>query len=298
MIKHYSLSILILLSSLQLSAQQDIDIDQLLQEDISPKTEYIRNAFKSTRVINGQSMEMLGEGVLDFRILHRFGLLKSGISEMFGLDQASMRIGFDYGVHKNLTLGVGRSTFRKEFDGYVKYRMAHQRKGAKPFPLSILWTSGITMHTLPPIDPRINYFSNRLSYFHQAILGRKMGENFTLQLSPTFVHRNLVERSTDKNDMIAIGIGTRIKTGKRTAFIIDTYPILYGKNAIQHHPLSLGIDVETGGHVFQLHITNARGMNEKAFMTETFQNAAKGEFQIGFNLSRVFTVKPNTSTSW
>jgi hypothetical protein len=280
-------------------AQQDSIDTLLLLSNNTPKREYVKNAFKSNRVINGHSMELTGKGVLDFRILHRFGMLKGGLSDMFGLDQASMRLGLDYGLHKNITIGVGRSTYLKEFDAYIKYRIAHQRKGEESFPVSLVWVSGTTLYTIPAPDPRIDYFSNRLGYYHQLIIGRKMNDNITLQLTPTVVHRNLVTLATDKNNMIAMGIGGRIKITNRSALILDTYPLLYGaRKKYNYVPLSIGLDIETGGHVFQLHITNARGMNEKAFIAETYQTWRKGEIQFGFNLSRVFTVSKNTETSW
>lgn len=289
-----------LLSGLSLSAQNTgDDLEKLLGEDGPARREYVRNAFKSNRVINGHSMEMVGKGVLDFRILHRFGLINGGWRELFGLDQASMRFGFDYGVSKNLTLGFGRSTFNKEYDGYIKYRLAHQRKGKESFPVSILWVSGVTLSVVKITDPRINEFSNRLGYYHQLIAGRKLGDRFTLQLSPTLVHRNMVDLAIDRNDLVAFGVGGRVKLSNRMAFILDTYPLLYGgRPGFNFFPLSVGVDIETGGHVFQLHISNARGMNEKAFIGETYQDWAKGQVQFGFNLSRVFTVVKNTEGSW
>ena len=134
-----------LMSSKGVWAQVDTvsDLLLLLNEE-TPKRAYVKNAFKSNRVINGHSMEMTGKGVLDFRILHRFGMLKGGLKDMFGLDQASMRLGLDYGIHKNLSVGLGRSTYLKEYDAYIKYRIAHQRKGEESFPISIIWISGIT----------------------------------------------------------------------------------------------------------------------------------------------------------
>jgi hypothetical protein len=275
------------------------ELENLLSQEQKPVKEFVKNAFKSSRVINGHSMEFIGKGVLDFRILHRFGALNTGWRELFGLDQASMRMGFDYGISKNLTIGIGRSTFNKEVDGFVKYRIAHQHKGLKPIPLSLIWVSGMTMNTTKITDSKLNAFENRLGYYHQIIAGRKFGEAFTLQLSPTFVHRNLVDLPVDKNNMIALGVGARLKITNRTALILDTYPILYGdREGYNIFPLSIGFDIETGGHVFQLHVSNARGMNEKAFITETTQDWTKGEIQIGFNLSRVFTIVKNTESSW
>ncbi len=275
------------------------ELENLLSQEQKPVKEFVKNAFKSSRVINGHSMEFIGKGVLDFRILHRFGALNTGWRELFGLDQASMRMGFDYGISKNLTIGIGRSTFNKEVDGFVKYRIAHQHKGLKPIPLSLIWVSGMTMNTTKITDSKLNAFENRLGYYHQIIAGRKFGEAFTLQLSPTFVHRNLVDLPVDNNNMIALGVGARLKLTNRTALILDTYPILYGDHeGYNIFPLSIGFDIETGGHVFQLHVSNARGMNEKAFITETTQDWTKGEIQIGFNLSRVFTIVKNTESSW
>lgn len=281
-----------------LQAQTD-DLDKLLDQEGKKQKVLTHNAFKSSRVINGHSMEMLGKGVLDFRILHRFGMVKDGYHEWFGLDQASMRMGFDYGISKNLTAGIGRSTFNKEVDGFLKYRILHQQKGLRVIPFSLIWVSGSVFNTSKILDPRLNETVNRLSYYHQLIIGRKFSNAFTLQLSPTLVHRNLVELSTDKNNMYALGVGARIKISKRSAFILDTYPILYGaRSGYQQFPLSIGIDLETGGHVFQLHVTNARGMNEKAFIASTTERWDKGQIRFGFNLSRVFTIVKNTEGSW
>lgn len=279
-------------------AQTTTELDELLDKEL-PEQVYVNNAFKSSRVINAQSMEMLGEGVLDFRILHRFGLVKNGISDLFGLDQASMRMGFDYGLTKDLTIGIGRSTFQKELDGFIKYRIIHQQTGQRIIPFSVVAIAGATLQTAHFTNNAFNQFENRLGYYTQIILGSKINEQFTLQFAPTYVHRNLVELKIDKNNMVALGIGGRAKISKRTAIVLDAHPIIYGaRSGYNKMPLSIGVDIETGGHVFQLHLSNARGMNEKSFITETLQDWGKGEFQFGFNLSRVFTIKENQSTSF
>jgi len=289
-----------LLGPLMLTAQdKGGDLEKMLNDGNAKQKEYVRNAFKSSRVINGQSMEMLGKGSLDVRILHRFGEFFSGYHQLFGLDAASMRLGFDYGVTKDLTIGYGRSTFNKELDGFVKYRIIQQSKGYKSVPFSLLWVSGLTFNTTKISNTELTKAVNRTAYFHQAIIGRKFGDMFTLQLSPTFVHRNLVEFTTDKNNAVALGIGGRIKLSNRTALILDTYPMLYGaREDYNQIPISIGFDIETGGHVFQLHVSNTHGMNEKAFITETTQSWGKGQIQFGFNLSRVFTVVKNKASSW
>jgi len=284
-------------SNLQVNTEDHNELEDMLTDE-KPVKEFIRNAFKSSRVINGHSMELIGKGILDFRILHRFGTISSGYHELFGLDQASMRMGFDFGLSKNLTIGIGRSTFNKEVDGFFKWRLIHQHKKVRPIPFSLVIVSGITMTGTKINDSKLNLFTNRLGFYNQLIIGRKFGNGFTLQLSPTFVHRNLVEFNTDLNDLLALGIGSRIKLSKRSALIIDAFPVFYGgRENFNIFPLSIGFDIETGGHVFQLHMTNTRGMNEKAFITETTDRWEKGEIRLGFNISRVFTIVKNREVS-
>jgi hypothetical protein len=267
---------------------QDQDLLKLVNDSTKAKT-WAAGAFKSSRVINGQSMELIGKGVLDVRILHRFGLLSEGADEFFGLDQASMRMGFDYGVTNNLTVGVGRSTLNKELDAFVKFRPVRQTDEGTPF--SVVWVSGITLHTMKWTDTtRKNLFSSRIGYYHEVIIGRKFSNAFSLQLSPVFVHRNLVTNADDENNTWALGIGARLKLTKRTAFVVDYHPILAGREPGTKDPLSVGFDIETGGHVFQLHFSNSTGMNEKAFLTGTTDDFWKGDIRFGFNLSRVFQV--------
>ncbi len=268
------------------------DNNMLDDDEDEPQLERVKNAFKSSRVINGHSMEMIGHGTLDFRILHRFGLINRGLYELFGLDQASMRMGFDYGVLPNLTVGIGRATVRKESDAFIKYRLLWQSKGAKNIPVSLVWVSGITCSGLKWSDPeRDNYFSSRLGYYHSLIIGRKFNERLSLQISPTLVHRNLVAKKEDGNDIYAIGLGGRVKLTRRITLNVDYHHALNGQPKDENqNPLSIGFDIETGGHVFQLHFSNAVGMNERTFITETNNDFFKGDIQFGFNLSRIFQV--------
>lgn len=271
------------------------DLLSLVEKNDTIKKERVTNAFKSTRVINGHSIEFLGKGVLDVRILHRFGDVSEGISNLFGLDQASMRMGLDYGILNNLTVGFGRSNVGKELDGFIKFKPVAQTKGPGSFPLSIVLVSGVTLNTQSWSDTsRKNYFSSRMAFYNELIIGRKFSERFSLQLSPVFVHRNMVELASEDNDVYALGIGTRFKLTKRIAFVADYHYIITGLDKdVYKDPLSVGFDIETGGHVFQLHFSNATGMNEKAFITNTTGDWGKGEVRFGFNLSRVFTVSKN-----
>lgn len=260
--------------------------------DSTPKKEKVYNAFKSSRVIMSHSMEMLRPGVLDFRILHRFGNVNQGLSQFFGLDQATIRLGLDYGVTDDLTVGIGRGSFKKEVDGFVKYRIVQQATGPKALPVSVLFAGGMTIIGAPWSDTtRKNYFSSRLGYYGQLIVGRKLNDNLTLQVSPTILHRNFVETEADPNDLYAAGFGGRIKLTKRISLNVDYYYVINQNGARDlHNPLSVGFDIETGGHVFQLHFTNAVGMNERVFLTETTNSWGRGDIQFGFNISRAFQI--------
>jgi hypothetical protein len=261
-----------------------------LLKDSTAGTEYVNNAFKSTRIINGQSIEMLGAGSLDFRILHRFGPVNGGVDKFFGLDQSTVRLSFDYAPYNDLLAGIGRSTVKKELDGFVKYRLLHQSRGDKVMPVSVVLVTGVTCWTGNFPDPTIaNYFTSRLGFFEQVLVGSKISNDFTFQLSPTLIHRNLVMLKSDPNNIYALGVGGRIRISNRISLTIDWYHPFNGmKSGLNYDPLAIGFDIETGGHVFQVHLSNSVGMNERAFITETYNNPAKGGIQLGFNISRMF----------
>ena len=273
--------------------------DSLLNslDDDAHRKEYVSGAFKSSRVVNNHSIEMIGKRVLDVRILHRFGFVNSGVNNLFGLDQARVRLGLDYGITKNLTIGFGRSTFQKDLDGFIKYRLIQQSTGYHSFPVSIIAIGGMVINTLPAVGNDIKKsFSDKAGYYSEIIVGKKITEKFSLQISPTWVHRNYVISSSvdDKNNVYAVGVGMRLKLSKRTAFVIDYDYVVYGLNKdIYSNPLAIGFDIETGGHVFQLHLSNSLGMNEKAFITQTVNKWSNGDINFGFNISRVFSIKKN-----
>jgi len=277
------------------NAQEEQELLSLLGREET--TEYAAASFKTNKVINLHSLENTAAGVLDIKISHRFGFLSGGAYELFGLDQASIRIGADYGISDRLTIGAGRSSFEKTFDGYIKYKILRQSTGLKKMPvtLAVLGTAAIT--TLKWVEPdRENLFSSRLYYATQIILGRKFSNVFSLQLSPSWVHRNLVKTVEEANDVFAFGFAGRVKLNKRLSLNGEYIYVLPGQLAKQYtNSLSLGFDIETGGHVFQLHFTNSTSMIEKGFITETVGKWGKGEIHFGFNISRVFTlVKPSS----
>ncbi len=274
------------------SYSQDL-LDLVKQDQVSEK---VHNAFKSTRVINNHSMEMLSAGQLDFRILHRF-YKGEGYKNFFGLDNAYMRLGLDYGITKNLTVGIGRCNFKKEVDGFLRYRILWQSTGPKSMPISLIWTSGFVRNGLesPLADPELKVtFARRMSYYHQLVIGRKFTERFTLQLSPILVHSNIVDNVLIPNDIYALELGARYKFTKRLAFVVDySFPFNSFPRDFKSHPLSIGFDIETGGHVFQLHFSNAKGMNERSLVNEENGSWFDGDIQFGFNISRIFQLKKN-----
>lgn len=287
------------------------DLLDLLGED-SVGNEYTNASFKTTRVINSHSLESTAPGVLDFKIGHRFGILSDGASEFFGLDQASIRLGLDYGVTDRIMVGIGRSSFQKTVDGFVKYKILKQCDQGCRMPLTIALVAASSMTTVQDADlpwvatdpTRTNYFTHRLAYAFQLIAGRKFSEVFTLQIMPGVVHRNLVTYNEEANDVINVGMAGRVKLTKRLALNAEYFYVLPEQtqgvvsgtdqlddpNPGNFNSLSLGFDIETGGHVFQLHFTNSTGMAERGFITETTNSWEKGEIHYGFNISRVFTL--------
>lgn len=287
---------LILIIAIQLvwtfSSFAQEDLLSILGEE-EEQTQYAFASFKTNRIINLHSIENTAAGVLDFKIAHRFGFLNGGLYEMFGLDQASMKLIFDYGITKNLQVGVGRTNFEKIYDGYAKYRFLHQSSGKKNMPISLSYVAGIAVKTEKFADQtRKNYFTSRLYYHHQLLIARKFNNQLTVQLTPSLLHRNLVSSSSEKNDVYSIAVGARQKLTKRIALNAE---YIYNLDANQvaassRNSFSVGFDIETGGHVFQLHFTNSTSMVEKGFVAETVGDWTKGDIHFGFNLSRVFTL--------
>lgn len=268
------------------------DLLDLLGED-EPTTEFTYATFKTTRIINGHSVENPADGVLLFMISHRFGKLNSGAYDFFGLDQATIRLGFEYGIGERLSVGIGRSSYQKAYDGFVKYKILRQSSGDRTMPLTMTWFSSMDLFSLKWQDTeRKNYFSSRMSFVHQLLLARKFSDKFSLQLSPTFIHKNLVLTEADDNDTFAMGVGGRLKLTQRVSVNAEYFYLMPGSVADNFvNPLSIGFDIETGGHVFQLHFTNTQPMFERGFITETRGKWTNGDIYFGFNLSRVFTIK-------
>jgi len=271
------------------------DLMNLLNKDAPKETNYTTATFKSTRIMNGHSIERMPQGQLDVRISHRFGTINSGAYNFFGLDQSNIHLGLEYGIFNWLMVGVGRSEYEKTFDGFAKFSILRQSTGAKVMPVSVSVLTSIALKTLKfPDQTRTNYFTSRLAYVGQILIARKISEALSVQLTPSYVHRNLVATELDPNDIFAIGAGARVKILKRISLNAEYYYITNPKTYMSqqiYDPLSVGFDIETGGHVFQLFFTNSLGMTEKQFIGGTTGQWKKGDIHFGFNISRVFTLK-------
>jgi hypothetical protein len=297
-IKTIPVLLLLTLLTAALVAQDTTGTDLLAEleketaQQAKQQTVYATAMFKTTRLVGGHSSENVAKGVLDAKISHRFGTINKGGYELFGLDNATMRMGLDYGITDYLMVGFGRSTYQKTYDAFFKLRILRQSKGKRNMPVSLSYVPTVALKTLKFQNPeQQNYFTSRLFYTHQLIIARKFSEKLSLQLMPTLVHRNLVSLQKEPNDIVAIGIGGRQKITKRISINAEYYYQLPNlKLEGTTNSLSVGFDIETGGHVFQLHFTNSQGMNERTFISETTGKWEKGDILFGFNISRVFTI--------
>ncbi|MBG7631769.1 MAG: hypothetical protein IZT56_15240 [Bacteroidetes bacterium] len=263
--------------------------DILKQESLSEETT-VSGTFNGTRIMNGQSIETRQKGVLEFIIQHRFGRINSGWYELFGLDQSNIRFGLEYSVTNDLAIALGRSSFEKTFDGYVKYKILKQTTGVKSKPISLAFFGSATEKTLRDYEPNDKpTFEDRLAYTSQLLIARKFSPSFSFQFTPTYIHFNTVPTHNDPNDIFALGFGARIKVSKRISvngeyyYNINPFESIDTKNS-----LAVGVDIETGGHVFQIILTNSRSMLEKGFIAETTGDFFSGDIHLGFNISRDF----------
>jgi len=279
----WMLVIVLSFTSLKLSAQDDDLLGDELSVQIDDKVNF---AFKTTKVINLQSLEMLGPGVFDFKMNHRFGAFNNGPVKAFGLDFATIRFGGEYGINRNLMAGIGRSnvTGSKNVDGYLKYRVFQQTTDNKK-PFSFLLFYGLE-NKIGPSYSDVNT-PKRLTSVAQAIIGRKFNETFSAQFSPSYVMG--FNNYNAAFNQVALGMGMRMKLTMRTTLNAEWIPILTNKGLVRNSA-SVGFDIETGGHVFQVHFTNSSGLNEAQFISNTHDTWNTYGIRFGFNLSRVFTI--------
>lgn len=276
----------------QISFSQQVDLfkiqDSTNASEDKNRSEPVANTFYTTRLVNSHTVEITGKGSMDLRINHRFSPLNLGFYEMFGLDAASMRMGLDFGLSKNLMVGIGRTTYYKEYDGFIKYRLMHQKTGSSGAPLSITWVGSWAYRNLK-MDPTLKVTGSDRTYLTaQLLIARKFSDHFSFQLSPTYTHYNrLLFLTGGSTDMFALGFLAREKVSKRISINAE-YFLQANRFTDMHDPLSVGVDINTGGHVFQLHFTNSVGMNEHTFIHETSGTWGNGDVRWGFNISRIF----------
>lgn len=257
---------------------------------VNEKENIVTSTFKGTRIINGHSVENRKAKELEFIISHRFGRVNLGFDELFGLDQSNIRFAFEYGLSDNLTAGIGRSSFEKTYDSYLKYSLLKQKRGENSFPFAVSLFSSVAVKTIKDYDPADKRtFAESLFYVSQVLIARKVNESLSFQFTPTYVHRNTVRIDADPHDIFALGFGSRIKVSKRVSLNGEYYYAFDESTSINaRNSLAFGVDIETGGHVFQIILSNAITMIEKSFITETTGNFFGGDIHLGFNISRTF----------
>lgn len=285
----------LLLISFQAKSQ---DLDSLLSKSAEPQTVYATATFKSTRVVNGHSIERMKKNQLEFRVSHRFGELNTGSYNFWGLDQGTIHLALEYGLTDWLEVGIGRSTYEKTVDGFGKISLLRQSSGVSNMPIQLSYLLS-TEYIGSKLNPNYTNSYSRISYIQQILIARKFNDNLSIQLAPTYIHRNLVPTELDKNDLFSMGLGGRLKLSKRISLNVE-YFYVYRANesalnapnsgAAQYfNPLSIGIDIETGGHVFQVMLTNSLAMREGGFIGKTTGSWSNAGVRLGFNISRVFS---------
>jgi hypothetical protein len=276
---------------------QDDMLSQVAADSSKPEKDFVLATFKSTRIINFHSSECVGKRTLDFRISHRFGEWSSGSYNFYGIDgPANIRLGLEYSFDGRLMFGLGRSSYQKLYDGFLKFRWLRQTTDNK-MPISLTVFSSVYMTRLK--DPqaenggpdKYEHLSSRLSFCNQVIIARKFSSRFSAQLAPTIVHYNLAEDFTDNNDSYHVAAAARLKVSNRVAITAEySYTLKEHTQKDVYDPLGIGVDIETGGHVFQIFLTNAFGITENQFLPYTASSWSDKGFRIGFNVSRVFTL--------
>ncbi len=261
--------------------------EDLLSELDSTQVEdtYASAAFKGLQIVTLQTTKMAAKKEFYFVVSHRFGSVKDGISEFFGLDQATTKLGGIYGVTNWLSVSVSRHTLSKMYETGIKYRLARQ---SKDFPVDIVGYNTIDINTLLEKEdyPKIE-FADRLSYITQFLISRKVSDKLSLELVPSFIHKNLYNPAIENDEQFSLGAGGRMKLTKRLSVNME-YMYNFDKPDFYVNPLSVGLDIETGGHVFQLIFSNSQAMTESGYVTNAAGDWGKGDFFFGFNLYRVF----------
>ena len=294
--KFYSLLLMLFLSIYQGNAQDTDSLMSRMSSDQQPES--VIASFKSTRLILSQTTTMVKKYDMDFKVVHRFGDVggtDGGSETLYGFDNSTdIYIHFDYGISDRLNIGFGRSKFEQLLDLQLKYALLQQKeKDGSPISLSLLAKTGFTPYKVQTAI--FDDYGNRFSHFIQAILSRKFSSNFSLQVTPGFLFRNVVLGAGDEETLFSTGIAGRYKFTKRFGIVADYYLINsdYRKNNPNinyYNPLGLGVEIETGGHVFSMNFANAKAIVENNFLPNSTSSWNKGQYRFGFTISRMFTM--------
>jgi len=282
----------IVFSALLLFAFNATNAQDLMSElDSVPKEKQISSAaFKALQICNMQSTKLPAKGEFYFLVSHRFGDLKNGINNFFGLDNALTKLGGIYGVTNWLSLGISRHTYQKTYELAVKYKMANQQDNGFPVTIAGYNTMDINSELKTDLYPGLK-FNNRLAFTTQLLISRKFNTSISGELSGIYVHKNLYDALLDQENIYLVGAGARCKLTKRLSANIEyaaRVNLPEDMTSVYHNPLTVGLDIETGGHVFQLVFSNSQPMNDVAVFSNAGGDWSKGSLYFGFNMYRVF----------
>ena len=262
-----------------------------LLDDTSQELFPVIATFKATRVVNMQSVELPRQKTLEFMVQHRFGSIKNGFYDLFGLDEAVVHYDLKYGISDKIAFGLGRSSWRKTYDFMLKIKLFNQTQGrGKTIPFSLVVFSNVGVDTYRKVGITQNKISSKMRYLNQFILGRKFNSRFSAQVSPSWVHKNLVSTNLDEHDLFSVGLGGRIKLTNRSSINGDYFFPIGNRPNYYKAGWGLGCDIETGGHVFQLMITNSRGGYEGSYIEDATGSFNNKNIFLGFNITRSFTL--------
>lgn len=267
-----------------LMAQDDL-LDLINEE--SAAVVPVTATFKATRIVNSQSIELARPKTLEFMILHRFGSMKNGVYDLFGMDEAAIRFDLKYGINDRISTGAGRSSLKKTYDIFSKIKLMNQ---SNIFPFSIALFADIEIETLKRENEFSDKLVNRLTYNTQFLMARKFNQNLSFQIMPTWVHHNLVKKHEDEHDLYSMGVGGRMKITKRVSLNADTFFPFGERDSTFVQSWGIGCDIETGGHVFQIMVTNVQGSYESAYIENASGAIADKNLYLGFNITRVFAI--------
>ena len=259
----------------------EIDKDSVVNQDAIA-------VFKGLKIVNFESTKLISKHQFLLMVSHRFGSIENGFDSFFGLDDAVTRLNFVFGISDGFNFSISRSSFQKTYESAIKYILLKQKENGSPFTIvgynSLLINTALEKDNLPNLE-----FKHRLGYTAQLLISRKVNANLSLEIAPTFFHDNYVMVNDQDNSQYALGFGGRYKLGKRWSLNMDYgWHLNRSSDSPFKNPLSVGVDLETGGHVFQMHFTNSQAMNTNGFLGQATGDWGHGDIYFGFNLTRIF----------